>query len=93
MQDFDAVLWCRTSGLQDFDAVDYHVLLNKPEYYDVRRISSTWFASYLINRNQFVSVNGDKSSLGDSKYGVPKYSIKGVLFILIYINDLHVVIE
>ena len=58
-----------------FDTVDHHILLNKLEYYGVRGISNKWFASYLSNRKQFVSINGYKSNLVEVKCGVPQGSI------------------
>ena len=53
-----------------FDTVDYYMLLKKLEYCGVRGISNKWFTSYLSNRKQFVSINGDKSNLADVKCGV-----------------------
>ena len=76
-----------------FDTVDHHILLKKLEYYGVRGISNKWFASYLSNRKQFVSINGYKSNLADVKYGVPQGSILKLLLFLISINDLHVAIK
>ena len=69
------------------------MLLKKLEYYGVRGISNKWIASYLSNRNQFVSLNGCNSNLADVKCGVPQGSIQVPLLFLIYINDLHVVIN
>ena len=43
---------------KDFDTIDHHIPLKKLEYYGVRGISNKWFASYLSNRKQFVSING-----------------------------------
>ena len=76
-----------------FDTVGHYILPKKIEYYSVRGISNKWFALYLSNRKQFVSINGYKSNLADVKYGVPQCSILEPLLFLIYINHLHVAIK
>ena len=48
-----------------FDTIDHHILLKKLQYYGVRGISNTWFASNLSNKMQFVSISGYKLNLGD----------------------------
>ena len=44
--------------------------------------------SYLVNRMQFVSIDGTDSKTRHMKYGVPQGSISGSLFFITYINDI-----
>ena len=38
-----------------FNTLNYDILIQKLKYYGVRDISLTWFKSYILNRNQFVT--------------------------------------
>ena len=73
-----------------FDTVDHNILAQKREYYVGRGIPKDWFASYLNNRKQYVSIESYSSKIRKiTAGGVPKTSILGPILFLKYVIDLN----
>lgn len=49
---------------------------------------TTWFASYLSSRQQFVQIKDKQSRLAAVKFGVPRGSVLGHVLFLLFTNDL-----
>ena len=72
-----------------FDTLDHDILLSKLESYGIRGIANEIISSYLSNRQQFVQIENDKSTLLNIETGVPQGSNIGPLLFLIYVNDIY----
>ena len=76
-----------------FNTVDHKILLSKLEYYGIPGICNDWFKSYLLDRKQFVFINGYNLDLMPVDCSVPQGSILGPLLFLIYISEIRKAIQ
>ena len=70
-----------------FDTVNHKILLDKLETYGVKETELMWFRSYLNERKQFCSVNGQNSKSMKVLCGIPQGSCLGPLLFIICLND------
>ena len=71
-----------------FDKVWHDGILFKLKTYGVKRKLLNRIKNYLHERYERVVLNGQTSSWGFIKSGVPQGSVRGSLMFLVYINDL-----
>lgn len=69
-QGFTGVISCDLSRLKAFDVVDHGLLLRKFKFYGIDNLTLRLVESYVCNREQFVSVNGESSQRNLLYHGV-----------------------
>ena len=70
-----------------FDTVDHEILISKLAKYGTTGIEKNWFKSYLTNRSQYCSIDGQVSDIMEIEYGIPQGSCLGLLLFIIYLNS------
>ena len=77
-----------------FDTVDQEIHLCKLTKYGMSRVEFDSFKSYLSrDPKQSCVLNGESSSFNFVKCGIPQRSCLGPLLLIVYINDLPLVLK
>ena len=73
-----------------FDTLDHEILLHRLHNdFGITRTALAWFSSYLTERSQSISIDGQLSSPFPLECGVPQGSVLGPILFSLYVTPLH----
>ena len=67
-----------------FDTVDHSILIEKLYHYGIRGTANKWICSYLMNRYQYVTINGTNSDYMNVLWGSPRIYFRADLIHTLY---------
>ena len=70
-----------------FDTVHHDLLLAKLAVYGIFGGPHQWFSSYLMGREQYCQIGGQRSSRKVVKHGIPQGACLGPFLFILYVND------
>ena len=77
-----------------FDTIDHRILLKRlSKTFGIKGLALDWFASYLSDRFQMVTIDGHKSQPQLLEYGVPQGSVLGPKLYSLYTKPLVDIME
>ena len=68
-------------------------MISKLAKYRITGIKNNWFKSYLANRSQYCSIDGQVPDIKEIECGFPQGSCLGPLLFIIYLNDFEHCLE
>ena len=71
-----------------FDIINHKILLSKFKVAGIEGHSGLWLENYLLDRRQFVTLNGAQSETLMLDYGIPQGSVLGPTLFSMHYNDI-----
>ena len=71
-----------------FDIINHKILLSKFKVAGIEGHSGLWLENYLLDRRQFVTLNGAQSETLMLDYGIPQGSVLGPTLFSMHYNEI-----